>query len=370
MSMNTIELEITDVAFGGNGVARHSGKVCFVPFTIPGETITALVVREKKKFAEAELVSVINPSPDRVPPECPYFGRCGGCSYQHIDYPRQLQLKARQVAQTLQRVGRFADVPMRDIVAAPDSYGYRNRIRVHRMAGITGFFAHGAHALIDIARCPISRPEVNEALRRLRESAVGDGDYSLRAPGGGGPFFEQTNTDVARAMVAFVERELRRGQALLVDAFCGSGLFAMQLAPLFGQTVGIEANAFAVGQARRSAGGSERYIAGSVEEHLGDILRGHDRTRTTVLLDPPNTGVSVRVLDLLNGLPVSELIYVSCNPATLARDLAGLAGTYQLRSVTPFDMFPQTAEIEVVAFLQPVAAADVAVGISPGELVP
>lgn len=355
--MNTIELEITDVAYGGSGVARHMGKVYFVPFTIPGESVVARIVRQKKKFAEAELVSVTQPSADRVAPACPYFGRCGGCSYQHMRYARQLEIKARQVEQTLRRVGRFENVPMRAIVRAPEPYGYRNRIRVHRMDGITGFFAHGAHALIDIEQCPIAQPAVNEALTRLRAAPVRDGDYSLRAPGGGGPFFEQTNAAVAREMVAFVEERVKRGQALLIDAFCGGGLFATQLAPRFAQTIGIEENAFAVEQARREAAEHVRFIAGSVEEHLGEILSAHNPARTTVLLDPPKTGLSGRVLDLLNGLPISQLVYVSCNPATLARDLAGLAGTYQLISVTPFDMFPQTADIEVVVFMEPMPHA-------------
>ncbi|HEX5176531.1 MAG TPA: TRAM domain-containing protein [Chthoniobacteraceae bacterium] len=350
--MKTLELEITDVAFGGNGVARHDGKVYFVPFTIPGEKVVARVVREKKKFGEAELISVTHESPDRVAPECPYFERCGGCSYQHIAYARQLEIKTRQVAEILRRVGRISHIPMRDIIPAPAPYGYRNRIRVHRAAGITGFFAHGAQALIDIEQCPISMPEVNAALRRLRMSPVGDGDYSLRAPGGGGPFFEQTNAEVARAMVTFVAANLRRGQALLVDGFCGSGLFAAQLAELFVQTIGIEQNEFAIAQARRHGTTRERYIAGTVEEHLGDILQGHDPNLTTVLLDPPATGISPRLLDILSGTPVSELVYVSCNPATLARDLAGLAGAFELTSVTPVDMFPQTAEIEVVAVLR------------------
>jgi len=349
--METIELEITDVAYGGNGVARHMGKVYFVPFTVPGEKVSARVVREKKKFGEAELVSIIASSPDRVTAECPYFGICGGCSYQHIHYARQLEIKTRQVAEILRRVGRFSEIPMRDIIAAPEPYGYRNRIRVHRLAGVTGFFAHRAPTLVDIERCPISLPEVNAALRRLRRSPVDDGDYSLRAPGGGGPFFEQTNAKVAQAMVSFVASNVRRGQALLVDAFCGSGLFASQLAPVFEQTIGIEQNAFAIAQARRNATQRERYLEGTVEEHLGDILQSYDSNGTTILLDPPATGVSPRVIDLLSGRPVAELIYVSCNPATLARDLAGLAATFQLASVTPVDMFPQTAEIEVIAFL-------------------
>lgn len=351
MSVPT-QLTITDIAFGGSGVARHDGKVWFVPFTIPGEVVTARVVRQKKNFAEAALVAIDSPSPHRVEPRCPYFGRCGGCAYQHIDYAEQVALKARQVEQTLRRVGRLDRVPVQPPIAAPQSYGYRNRIRVHVESGVAGFFAHGSRELVDIDHCPIARPEVNESLRRLRATPLRDGDYSLRAPGGGGPFFEQTNEGAARALVALVERSVQPGQALLVDAYCGSGLFAKHLAPLFEKVIGIEENIHAVESARRTAARHEHYIHGDVAAHLGDILATHDASRTTVVLDPPAVGISPRVSDLLIAGRPAEIIYVSCDPATLARDLAILCRTYQLLAVTPVDMFPQTAEIEAVAQLR------------------
>ena len=345
-----LPLTIHDVAFGGKGVARRDGKVYFVPFTIPGEEVMARVVRQKKSFAEAELVAVQVPSADRVAAPCPYFGRCGGCSYQHIAYPRQLEIKAGQVEQTLRRLGHFEEVPMRPIVAAQNPYHYRNRIRVHVAGGVTGFFAHDAHALVDIAECLIAVPEVNGALRRLRQASVEDGDYSLRARGGG-PYFEQTNAEVTRELLALVHGSVRRKQALLVDAYCGAGLFARHLAELFEKVIGIEENLQAVESARRAAGGRERYIAGDVGAHLGEILAVHEMARTTVLLDPPAVGISPRVRELLAAAGPAEILYVSCNPATLARDLAALASRYRLTEVTPLDMFPQTAEIEVVARL-------------------
>ena len=346
----SLQLTISDIAFGGKGVARHNGKVFFVPFVAPGDVVTVRVVKEKKNFAEAELVSVDQPSPDRVEPPCPYFGACGGCTYQHIAYDRQLALKSQQVEQTLRRVGRFAEVPMRPAIGAPAQYEYRNRIRVHVADGVAGFFARDAHTIIDIERCAIASPEVNEALNNLRHSPVRDGDYSLRARGGG-PYFEQTNAAVTAEMLALIESLVRRGQSLLVDAYCGAGIFAKRLAPLFETVIGIEENVNAVERATRTAAPHERYVAGDVAAILGDLLSVHDAARTTVILDPPATGIVARVADLLLGALPSEILYVSCNPATLARDLALLASAYTLSSVTPLDMFPQTAEIEVVAHL-------------------
>jgi len=345
-----LHLEIHDVAFGGKGVARSGGKVYFVPFTAPGEKITARVLRQKKNFGEAELVAVETPAPDRVPAPCPYFERCGGCSYQHITYERQLAIKAAQVEQTLRRVGRLENVPMQPIIGAPHPLGYRNRIRVHSAGGITGFFAHDARALIDVEQCLLAVPEVNRALRRLRESPVREGDYSLRAPGGGGPFFEQTNPEMAGLLVETV-RKVIRGKGVLIDAYCGAGLFARALADRFEKIVGIEANSAAVESARRSAQPHESYIAGEVGEHLGEALSLHEPGKTTLLVDPPTEGLSPRVCDHIVAAAPAELVYVSCNPGTLARDLAALTRTYELLSVTPLDMFPQTAEIEVVAHL-------------------
>ncbi len=349
MPTPTLTLEIHDVAFGGKGVARHEGKVYFVPFTIPGEKVTVRVQRQKKNFAEAELVAVLESSPDRVEAPCPYFSRCGGCTYQHIDYPRQVALKTAQVEQTLRRVGKLATVPMTAPVAASHPYGYRNRIRVHSAGGVTGFFAQDAHALVDVERCAIAAPEVNRALAALRRSPVREGDYSLRAPGGG-PYFEQTNPEIAAALVETV-RAAVRGRGLLVDAYCGAGLFARALAERFSQVVGIEANAAAVASARRSAGEHETYLHGDVAAHLGEALSMHPPDDTTVLFDPPAEGLDARTVDLtLAGAP-REILYVSCHPATLARDLSLLSSAYEVVAVTPLDMFPQTAEIEVFVHL-------------------
>ena len=346
-----VELQITDVAFGGAGVARHDGKVYFVPFTAPGDTVRVKVTRAQKKFCEAALASVVTPSPDRVEPPCEYFTRCGGCSYQHIAYPRQLELKHRQVEQTLRRVGKFSDVPMRPLVPAPEPYAYRNRIRVHVQDRRAGFFAHRSHELIPITHCVIAKPAVNDSLRDLRRSPARDGDYTLFARDSQ-EFFEQTNDEVAAALLALVEQTVRRDQALLLDAYAGAGFFAHRLAPLFTQVIGIEENEHAVARARGRAAENERHLLGDVSMLLGEILAAQPMDRTSVILDPPATGITPHVAELLSAARPSEILYVSCNPATLARDLGNLSTTYRLESVTPLDMFPQTAEIEVLAVLR------------------
>src|SRR6266404_3693500 len=197
--MRLVDLKIEDVAFGGKGVAREQGKAVFVPYTIEGELVSAEIVREKKQFTEADLVEVEQSSPNRVAPECPYFGRCGGCAYQHIDYEHQLAIKWRQLRDALQRIGKLKDVPMRPIVPSPRQYAYRNRITVHAQDGVIGFFRRDSHRLLGIERCPISRDEVNRELADLRGRDPRDGHYTLRASSSR-RVFSQTNNEVADAL--------------------------------------------------------------------------------------------------------------------------------------------------------------------------
>jgi len=348
--MVTRELKIEDVAFGGKGVARDEGKAVFIPFTIDGERVSAKIVREKKQFAEAELVDVRESSLHRVKPECPYFGRCGGCSYQHIDYEHQLTLKFRQVRDVLRHIGKLADVPMRPIIPSPFSYRYRNRITVHAQEGVVGFFRRESHRLIDIEACPIARPEVNDALVDLRSRRVEDGHYTLRAEPGP-RVFSQANDAVADALRNLIARLIPSGQELLVDAYCGAGFFTKTLLEKFERIIGIDWDKFAIEAARENATVKETYLAGDVEEQLQRVLKTSPPAKTTVIVDPPATGLAENARRVIVDLAPATLIYVSCNPATLARDLKEMQERLTIESVTPLDMFPQTAEIEVVTHL-------------------
>jgi 23S rRNA (uracil1939-C5)-methyltransferase len=328
-------------------------------------------VREKKQFAEAELIEVLEPSPERVGPPCPYFARCGGCSYQHISYPHQLELKARQVEQAMRRIARLANPPMRPIVPSPLPYGYRNRITVHAQDGVVGFYRREVHELMDIAQCPISMPEVNKALAELRATRPRDGHYSLRAHSGP-RVFAQTNDAVADAIAEFIASILSEEEKFLIDAFCGAGFFTKRLASKFERVIGIDWDRFAIDAARKDARPNETYIAGDVAIELGKASRSGDlqiadpQNRRSedrrslksyaVIVDPPATGLSPKMRRAILDAPPRTLIYVSCNPPTLARDLADLQSRFTVVSITPFDMFPQTAEIEVVVHLQAAGA--------------
>jgi 23S rRNA (uracil1939-C5)-methyltransferase len=272
------------------------------------------------------------------------------------------------VRDALQRIGKLKHVPMRPIVASPMQYAYRNRITVHALDGMIGFFRRDSHRLINIEHCPIARDEVNSALAKLREQKhVRDGHYTLRAASEP-RVFSQINDDSAEALRNLIIDLGPPNQRLLIDAYCGAGFFAKALLDKFERVIGIDWDRFAITAAKENASEKETYIAGDVESelqkvvavHLNRAVPGNDglagRLRsiapTTIIVDPPATGLTEGVRTAITDLAPDTLIYVSCNPPTLARDLKELQHRFVVNSITPLDMFPQTAEIEVLAHLE------------------
>jgi tRNA/tmRNA/rRNA uracil-C5-methylase (TrmA/RlmC/RlmD family) len=348
----SVGLDICDVAFGGAGVGRLDGKIVFVPFTIDGEQIEAEVIEHKKSFDRARLRKVIVRSDQRVNPICPYFGHCGGCDYQHIAYQHQLELKRRQVIQLLERIGRLTEVEVLPTLASPSPYAFRNRITVHAAQGQIGFFEKNSRNVVDVERCAIAIPAVNDALKQLRATGLADGKHRTLRGVGVPRTFTQTNDFVAEALLEFVSGQMFGGT--LLDAYCGFGFFGHALAERLKRDIGIDWNEPAIKTARESAGSNETYICSDVTKTIGLLLL--QEQPDTVIVDPSADGVDDEVTNALVISPPDRLIYVSCNPATLARDLARLRNKFKIVTVQPFDMFPQTAEIEIVAVLNSIGA--------------
>jgi 23S rRNA (uracil1939-C5)-methyltransferase len=347
-SRPSIVLDIHDVAFGGAGVGRLDGKIVFVPFTVDGERVEAEVVERRKSFDRAQLRKVTLLSPHRVDPICPYFGRCGGCDYQHVAYDHQLEIKRRQVAQLLERIGRITDVEVSPTLASEGFYAFRNRITVHAGEGKIGFFAKNSRDVVDIERCAIAIPMVNDALKELRATGLADRKHRTLRGAGVPRTFTQTNDFVAGALLDFVVRQVVG--KVVIDAYCGAGFFGHVLAGQLERVIGIDWNEAAINIAREAASPNETYVCGDVSETVESLLANEQPG--TVLLDPSAEGVDDRVTAALCVHPADRLVYVSCNPATLARDLARLRTAYKIVAVQPFDMFPQTAEIEIAAVLE------------------
>jgi 23S rRNA (uracil1939-C5)-methyltransferase len=403
--------EVTPFAMGhgGDAIGRHEGRVVFVPYTMPGERVRVEVTEEHKRYARARLVDVLEPVAARVEPPCPYFGpdACGGCQFQHITYPVQVQLKGRIVIDQLERIGKFEDPPVLEPIADPSGWQYRNHSRFRTTAlGEPGFYTGGSHDVIAVDDClimhtllrqlyrsmDIQQPNIEQleiragtqtedlmivlqtydeeppslkldfpasvvqvrhdttptplvGLDYITES-IHEREFRISATS-----FYQVNTRQAERLVDLVlgALDLAPDEDVL-DAFCGIGMFTVFLAEQAGLVTGIERNPDAIDDALHNleAFDNVTLLEGTVEEALPNVEGQLD----AAVLDPPRTGLEPTTVDALVAHGPTRIAYVSCDPATLARDVKRLVRQgYELAWVQPVDMFPQTYHIENVALL-------------------
>jgi len=341
---------IEKVIFGGDGLSRSSqGFVIFVPFSAEGDRLRVRITERKTNHARAEIEEVLSPGPAREEAPCPYYGRCGGCQYQHLAYAEECRLKENQVREAFARVGKMPEANVLPLIASPTPYGYRNRITVHAEGGRIGFHGVNGHDIVDIRACMLVREEVNAELARLRSGQVSDGHYSIRdatAPQSG---FFQANHDLHETLRQLVAGALpERGTALL-EGYCGGGFFTTTVADRFQRVIAIDNDPRALRDARRLNLANVDWRQAEAELVLPEELRDDADGDISVLLDPPREGLPMRLTEALCRHPAPHLVYVSCDPATLARDAQILAKTYRLVSVQPIDLFPRTAQIECIS---------------------
>ncbi len=367
----TPTLKIEDVAFGGEGVGKIGEFVVFVPFVMVGEVVDVLITEVKKRYARAKLVRVIDPAPERVQPQCRYFGDCGGCQYQHVEYTAQLRLKHKQICDLFERIGGVKTDCIAPVVPCPSPYGYRNRLMIRSQwdkfkQGLNiGFIRADNRLVVDIEACQIAEPALNEQILRVRAHPPPKGGIKvvLRINPDGWEVprdsFFQNNFFLLPKLVETVRNCLSQaGSRFLVDVYCGVGFFGIELGDLVESFVGVELDRMAIQAARRNAAARNRhngeFVAGRAEELLPGLLQRFSPGATSVVLDPPRVGCLPESLALLRQVRPRQIIYVSCHPATMARDLNVLCGdgVFDLMNVFPLDMFPQTAHVECVADLR------------------
>ena len=366
-----LTLRIDDIGFGGEGVGRFQDFVVFIPFVITGELVEVELTEVKKNFARARLLKVVEASPDRVSPPCPYFGDCGGCQYQHIDYTAQLRAKHKQIVDLFQRIGGFSAAVIDAVVPCPAPYGYRNRIMVRSQWNKPlqklniGFLRYDNRLVVDVEECRIAEPALNEQLKHVRQNPPPRGGLKvvLRVPPENwelprDSFFQNNFFLLPKLVEAVRDRFRNGGSKYLIDTYCGVGFFGIELADLAERFIGVEIDVPAIKAARKNAEKrgiqNGEFITGATEAFLPSLLEKFDATKTTVVLDPPRTGCPPNSLELLREVKPAQVIYVSCHPATLARDLNILCadGVFELNKVIPLDMFPQTQHVECVADLR------------------
>jgi tRNA/tmRNA/rRNA uracil-C5-methylase (TrmA/RlmC/RlmD family) len=366
-----ISVAIHDLAFGGEGVGRIDEFVVFVPFVITGETAEVEITEVKKNFARAKLLRVVTPAPERVAPECKYFGACGGCQYQHINYAAQLRFKHKQIADLFERVGKISPDKILPVLPCPSPYGYRNRIMIRSQWNgpakklEIGFIRTDNKFVEDIAECKIAEPALNEQITHVRANPPPKGGIKVvlrvqpenwEVPRDS---FFQNNFFLLPKLVETVRESLQvSGAKHLIDLYCGVGFFGIEAAGVVDSFVGVEYDQLAIAAARQNAAirkiNNGEFVAAKVEHILPELLQKFSAEKTAVILDPPRKGCWPETLELLRQTRPAQVIYVSCHPATMARDLNILCadGVFELSRVQPLDMFPQTQHVECVADLR------------------
>ncbi|MEA1958839.1 MAG: 23S rRNA (uracil(1939)-C(5))-methyltransferase RlmD [Chloroflexota bacterium] len=380
-----VKLKFDDVAPQGDALAHHDGDVVFAWGVVPGEEALVEIRRGRRRMLYAKVEEIVKPSPHRIEPRCPYFGRCTGCQWQHIDYGYQLELKRDSVRRQLQEVGGFETPPLRATLPSVEPWGYRNHARFTVNAdGRLGFVHRESRRFIAIDHCLIMNPLINGTLSAIQGRCQGRTQISVRYGVNtesyliqprmreldlttgqkwyeeelkshrfriSSPSFFQVNTAQAERMLDVIEDRLDlKGDEVIVDVFAGVGTFAALLAPRVGKVIAIEEAAAAVADARVNIAGLDNieFIEGKAEE----VLPSLDIAVDAAILDPPRAGCHQRGLDALLKLAPIRIAYVSCDPASLARDLRILCdGGYRLFEVQPVDMFSHTHHVECIATL-------------------
>ncbi len=349
-------VSIEKLIFSGPGLARTDRGVVFVDFAAVGDELEVEITEIKKSYARAKIVSVKKPSPVRTEAPCPYFGACGGCDWQHIQYPEQLKSKQTLLIELFTKELQFPNVePVR---SSPQEFSYRNRIQLHMTPQGPSYRAKRSHDLVPIKKCLIAEERINEQLVTLKARAGERIQVSLDSDADEFDF-SQVNTLQNLAVKAEVLTWIKGGDfQRYLDLYAGAGNFTFPLAEVLGQAVGIavESHPISVQKAhteiRRRKWSSKKlsFLRASVDSALGRLITN---SKTLIFLDPPRDGCSPEVAQKLSQIECSQMIYLSCDPVTLVRDLKQILGKgkFRLDRVVPFDMFPQTSHCEVLVSL-------------------
>lgn len=377
-------VEVTDLSRAGSGVAREpSGRVIFIPYTAPGDRVRIRVVDADRRYAQGELVEILRPSPERVKPPCPVFGRCGGCQWQHLPYERQWRTKVQGVVHALARVGvELPNAPL-DELSAERIWGYRNRIQLRGSGGALGFYASGTHELVPVDRCEIARPELNARWPELRAEATGlcHADRADRRGLGDREYrkyrkykvelevledgrvvtswnrrhaamgFRQVHDEQNAKLQSWVREAITPGRPVL-DLFGGQGNLSRSLAGVAPEIHCVDLTA---PSERPEDAPPELFF------HRAPVLpwlarRSPDSREGAAILDPPRAGLAqdfIEIASRLEKLGVVELVAVGCDADAWARDLSRFARRgWRLERIGVLDLFPQTPHVEGLGLLR------------------
>jgi 23S rRNA (uracil1939-C5)-methyltransferase len=385
----TIEVTVEKIVPNGFGLAFAKNLTVFVALAAKGDRLRVRIIQTKGKTAFAEIVKILEPSPDRTEPKCPYFGRCGGCNFQHLKYAAQLEAKVAIVRDCLSRIGKINYEPEIPIIGSPRDYEYRARAQWHldTRKKKFGYFQRKSHEIIDVEVCPILTPELEQTLENLRQEISWESFWSeiveieaanpgaetsvysaeiieptdeiAFASNGEKYFYDATSFFQGNPFLieSLVETALKdaAGESAL-DLYCGVGLFTLPLARNFENVSGVEGYEKAIDFAKKNAANARLSNVKFFRENVADWLKENTENLKNldfVLLDPPRAGTERETIESLVKLQAKQISYVSCEPSTLARDLKTLTeSSYRIELITALDLFPQTHHVETIVRLK------------------
>lgn len=357
------ELLIESLTNSGDGLGRLDERVVFVPHTMPGDKVKIKITQRKKTYALAEVVELIEPSPDRIEPQCAYFAQCGGCDWQHVPYELQLTAKVEQLKDTLKRIGGLGEISIHPIVSSAEPYGYRNRIQGEIRQSAFHYKRKRSDQRIAISRCEIAEKPINEWLEsemddtptgRVEIALVDDkvvvlpiNDNNSTELG-----FRQVNSHVSNILteklLSIIEKSACK---TVVDLYCGRGTWTNLIAANHPdkEIVGVDSSPDNIKTAKEAARTKKLNNVQFQQSTVEKTIRSLPVSSSVCIVDPPRAGLDSKVCESLISSRPEELIYISCHPATLARDLKQFkeAG-YTISNLVPLDMFPQTAHLETL----------------------
>ena len=379
-------VDVERILPGGMGLAHAAGKTVFVSLAAPGDRVRVRIDRQQGDLLFASIAEIITPSPSRIEPPCPYFGRCGGCDFQQLTYEAQLAAKAEIIRDCLHRIARLENIPEIVVTGSPHEWRYRVRAtwQIDQEQRQIGYYERGSRRVCDVADCAVLMPELQATLERVRstewnqfprelqhlDAVTGENAVSLSPPFAefetkelsltvrgevyqfNAEAFFQINRSLLGPLIDFAIAEA--SGASVLDLYCGVGLFTLPLARQFQKVIAVESNPNAARFARRNlqraALTNARVITATVTDWFRDAATSGPVD--FVLLDPPRAGAESAVIKGILDLNPKHISYVSCDPATLARDLKKLlAAGYTIQSLAAFDLFPQTHHVETVVRL-------------------
>jgi 23S rRNA (uracil1939-C5)-methyltransferase len=404
--VDTYRVKIDSLVYGGNGMGRlPDGRAVFVPYVLPGEEVNLQIVDSRKRYARAELVEIITPSSDRIKPRCPHYMVCGGCHYQHMSYQDQVKIKSQILHEQCERIGGLIDPPLGEMIPSPRPWNYRNTVQFHlNTEGKLGYIAAGSDQIVAIEECHLPIKEIMDTWATLEfqdspnlervELVQGSGenillilrgdhvslpelkldlpvsavhlspvgqiilagnDYVIMEVNGrsfsvsAGSFFQINNEMAGELMDHVLENLSLSADMTLLDIYSGVGLFSAFLAPYVKRCIGVEVTPSACQDYAVNLDEFE-----NIELYEGRaevVLPGLDLSPEIIIVDPPRAGLDRKVLDTIVQMRPDTLVYISCDPSTLARDMKRLVKAgFSLEKTTPFDLFPQTFHIESVSF--------------------